>query len=298
LVTVRLIDAQNGESIWSDSLDRPEHEIFQIQERITKGIVYALKVPLRMEPQRILVPVRTESMPAYQSYLRARSAALSAAGLISAAGAAEKAMAEDPRFSPAAGLLAANFALYRTLSQESLATARDLGRKTLALDSSSSEAHEALGMALGIGEWDWKAAKLEFERAVQWAPNSPDAHAALAFGYLLPAGDLEGAEYEARKALELDGRSFLANEVLADVMRALGKEEDARTYARAAAEICGDCPRLRRPDTKVLPSFTNIDRAIAVHDPEVAFLQSDPQFAPLRQDQRFAHALTQLKLRE
>src|SRR5450432_1686016 len=72
-VTVKLLDTNTGEAIWSDTLERPEREVFDIQERIAKGIVYALNVPMRVDPQRILVPPRTASMGAYNDYLQARA---------------------------------------------------------------------------------------------------------------------------------------------------------------------------------------------------------------------------------
>lgn len=307
LVTVKLIDANSGEAIWSDSLDRPEREIFQIQERIAKGIVYALNVPMRMDPQRILVPVRTDSMLAYDSYLRARAAlrVFSREGLAKSSEFAEKAIAEDPKFSPAYGLLAANYGLFQQLSEESLGKAKVYGRKAVELDSSSPEAHEALGMALAIGEWDWKAAKLEFERALQWAPNSAEAHAAFALGYLMPMADLEGAEYEAHKAVELDGRSLIANSVAAEVMLARHNLPDHLKYFQAANQICRDCPRMHlqqesaqvnKPDVDAIFKWLNL--AIDRHMVELAFLQTDDQYTPLRKDARYAAALKRIGLKE
>lgn len=294
VVTAKLIDTNGGETIWSDTYNRPEGEIFKIEEEIAKSIVYSLKVPLRVDPQRILVPVRTQSLAAYHDYLRARAAlgTFSPENLAQSSLFAEKAVAEEPKFAPAYALLAANYAMYGgvygPLTSEALAKAMEFARKTNELDLSSGEAHSALGLALGIGEWDWKGAKMELERAIQWSPGSPDAHAAIALGYLLPSGDLEGAEYEARKALELDPLSYFGAGILQDVLQARGQGtggfgpiHEARAKASA-----GD----------VNSALLILESLVNRHDPGVIFLQSDVKFASLRKDPRYAALLKRVKL--
>ena len=71
-IAVQLIDTVSGQTIWSETYDRRDRDIFRIEEEIAKSIVYSLKVQLRVDPQRILVPPSTESTDAYKDYLRAR----------------------------------------------------------------------------------------------------------------------------------------------------------------------------------------------------------------------------------
>ena len=114
VIDAKLVDTTGGETIWYGTYDRPSRDIFQIQEEIAKSIVYGLKVQLRVDPQRILVPPRTESAPAYDDYLHARSfrGQLSRASLQKSSEYAEKALSEDGKYSPAAALLASNLALF------------------------------------------------------------------------------------------------------------------------------------------------------------------------------------------
>jgi tetratricopeptide (TPR) repeat protein len=91
-----------------------------------------------------------------------------------------------------------------------------------------------------MGDWNWKAARLELDRAVQWSPGSADAHSAFAIAYLAPMGQFEAAEYEARKAVELDPLSFLANYVAGTISLAQGKNEDAMEHFRTALAIYAD----------------------------------------------------------
>ena len=338
LIMVKLIDANGGETIWSGTYDRQEREIFQIQEEIAKSIVYALKVPLRMDPQRILVPPRTQSMDAANDYLRARvyKGQFSREGLAKSSEFAEKAIAEDPKYSPPYALLAANYGLVGPLTGERLAKAKSLARKTIEMDPSSGEAHAALGMSLGIGDWDWKGARLELERAVQWSPGSPDAHAAMALGYLMPAGDLDSAEYEARKAVELDPLSFFANCTLGKVLLARNSYQESIERFRMALTISGEFGYVHRDYATALAAagqkdlavaelakgaggvgssmnwmevarskavagdfdaaFAALERAVEQRDPEAVFLKSDIQLANLRKDPRYGALLRRLKL--
>ena len=320
LITANLIDTNGGETIWSETYDRPEREIFKIQEEIAKSIVYSLKVPLRVDPQRILVPVRTQSVEACQDYLRARAAlgAFSLDGLARSSEFARKAIIEDPKFAPAYALLAANIGLFGS----SFHKAKELARKTIEMDPSSVEAHAALGLALGMGEFDWKGARTELERAIQWSPGSADAHASMALGYLLPTGDPDGAEFEASKALELDPLSFFANRVAAEVFLARGKygeaidrfrvalaisaefQEVRREYAaarRAAGEPVGvdgafneACAKAAAGDLDA--AFASLDEVVEHRDREVVFVKSDIRLTNLRKDPRFGALLKRLKL--
>ncbi|HEY3741394.1 MAG TPA: tetratricopeptide repeat protein [Bryobacteraceae bacterium] len=242
-VTARLVDTNSGQTIWSDTYERPAKDVFQVQEAIAKSIVYSLKVQLRVDPERILVPPRTESQTAYDDYLRARYVLhpFSKEGLLKSNEYAQKSVTEDAKYGPSYAVLAENYTLlgyYQAIPlKEAAAKVEDLARKAIELDPSSGEAHAALGIALGLADWDWKGAQLELNRAVQWAPGSPDAHSAMALAYLAPAGQLEAAEYEAHKAVDLDPFSFVANDVAGYILLARGKPQEAIERYSAALGI-------------------------------------------------------------
>jgi len=339
-IAAQLIDTTSGEKIWSDTYDRPAIAIFQTQEEIAKSIVYTLKVPLRMDPQRILVPPRTSSITAYEDYLRARSFR-SQLDIQKSSEYAEKAIAEDGKYSPAYALLASNYGLYGSFmpipASESASRAKDFARKAIAMDSTSGEAHAALGAALVIADWDWKAARLELERGVQWSPGSPETHAAFAYFDLAPMGQFDSAEYEARKALELDPLSFFANYAAGYVLLAQAKHNEAldrfstaltqhQGFAAAHAnyglaliaagrkdegnaELAKSCELkncsgpmaqawLAAGQSDLNTAFIALNQAIDQRDPRALFIQSDTRFTSLRNDPRYNGILKQLRLRE
>jgi adenylate cyclase len=45
-ITAQLIDATQGQHLWSERYDRPLQDIFAVQDEIRKQIVFALKVKL------------------------------------------------------------------------------------------------------------------------------------------------------------------------------------------------------------------------------------------------------------
>lgn len=249
-ITATLVDTMNGETIWSDTYERQARDIFRIQEEIAKSIVYSLKVQLRVDPQRLLVPQRTDSPQAFEDYLRARyfRNQFSREGLANSNKYAQQAIAGDPNYAPAYALLAMNTILsgyYKVIPMDEAAQkSKELARKAIAIDPSSNEAHAALGTALAFGDWDWKGAHDELQRAAQWSPGSPDAHAAFALAYLMPLGMLEEAEFESKKALSLDPLSLFATYQTGYVLLARGKNAEAISRLETALSIYQNFPDL------------------------------------------------------
>jgi adenylate cyclase len=65
-----LIDAPTGQHLWAERYDRPLPEIFALQDEIRQKIVTALKVKLIPEEQERLRRFPTDSLEAYDYFLR------------------------------------------------------------------------------------------------------------------------------------------------------------------------------------------------------------------------------------
>ena len=72
-VTGQLIDGPTGGHVWADRYDRELTDIFAIQDEITQTIVEQLKVRLLPEEKQSIGQTPTESVEAYDYYLRAAS---------------------------------------------------------------------------------------------------------------------------------------------------------------------------------------------------------------------------------
>src|SRR5262249_28381918 len=95
-------------------------------------------------------------------------------------------------------------------SAELFPKARAAAEKALAIDNDLAEAHVSLGL-LHSADLNIKAAKREFERAVDLNPNYALAHYFLGFSGLAPRGQLDQALIEVKRAVELDPFSVIMN---------------------------------------------------------------------------------------
>jgi adenylate cyclase len=69
-ITAQLIDAVQGQHLWSERYDRPLQEIFAVQDEIRQQIVFALKVKFTPEEQERFKNAPTNNLEAYDYFLR------------------------------------------------------------------------------------------------------------------------------------------------------------------------------------------------------------------------------------
>ena len=102
-VNAALLDAATGKHVWTDRFDRPEAEVFAVQDQMRKELVDALGVaPLATEAAQIARPP-TANLEAYDSFLRGEQAARNGSikGLREALDLYETAVELDPNFAEA-----------------------------------------------------------------------------------------------------------------------------------------------------------------------------------------------------
>ena len=91
-----------------------------------------------------------------------------------------------------------------TPPREGFARAKSAALTALSLDETIAEAHSALGVVLGIGDFDWRGAGREFERAFEVNASSAVARCYYAGWNLQPVGEVEQGLAEMRRALAID----------------------------------------------------------------------------------------------
>ena len=69
-ITVQLIRAKDGTHLWSQRYDRKLKDVFEIQDEIATSVVDALAMNLPETTQKRMVQKRTDSVAAYQEYLK------------------------------------------------------------------------------------------------------------------------------------------------------------------------------------------------------------------------------------
>src|SRR6516165_4261544 len=72
-ITAQLIDASTGGHVWAERFDRDLTDIFAVQDDVTAKIVSALSLNLNASDLRRIAAARTDSIEAYDCFLRGRA---------------------------------------------------------------------------------------------------------------------------------------------------------------------------------------------------------------------------------
>lgn len=248
---VRLIDARDGSTRWSETYDREMGDIFVVQDEISRAVTHALNVQLagggraRQSARR-----HTPSIEAYEWYLRGMDQTLRRGQALEYF---NRAIAADSNFAAAyAGLVheyIGEAADAPGNKRESFARAEQAALKAVALDDSLAEAHVGLGRAR-IVQRDWAGAEAALKQALALDPRAPRAFEALALLYLWtgrPAEQLSAA----RAGMEIDPLSRSAISQMALALTMNGRCDEAIELLRplkalsppagVAAVIGGQC---------------------------------------------------------
>jgi TolB-like protein/Tfp pilus assembly protein PilF len=184
-ITAQLVDATSGYHLWAERYDRDLHDIFAVQDEITKTIVSALEVKLTEGEQKCVGRALTNNMEAYDYYLRGREyhELTTEEANARAREMLEKAIALDPNFATAYAYLGWTYfeewSLGWSQNPQTLEHAFALAQQAVALDSSLSDGHRLLGI-VHLWKKQYEQAISAVERANALDPNCADAYAALA----------------------------------------------------------------------------------------------------------------------
>lgn len=243
-VQVRLVDASDGSTRWSETYEREIQDVFSIQEDIARAVADELDVRLTGDPGVRLVRHQTSSVAAYELFLRGSDETLrrSDSGIRQGVEYLKKAIAADSTYAAAYAGLAR---LYMNLSYrddtgmpagELRALAEQAALKAIALDDSLAEGHSVLGMIRWGVTNDLTSAEYELKRATVLDPAHSRSHATLAQFYLRIGRPAE-ALMEARRALENDPLSPIAHAEVAHALLANEGYDEALDRLEPIAEL-------------------------------------------------------------
>jgi TolB-like protein/Tfp pilus assembly protein PilF len=230
-----LWDTRGGNVVFNEEMAAPDGNLFELQTRLAEKVWKALGVdPLPIE-RRQVERSYTESISAYQLYLRGRSEMTnrSVEALTAAAATFSSSIREDPNFALAYVGLADALALLNLYSVSPPANSYDEAKRNLTraleLDANLAEAHATLGYIRFFHDRDRTGSELEFRRAIQVNPSYAPAHHWFALT-LAAKGEKTDAETEIAIAKRLDPRSAAIRSAAGVVHFQLGD------FARAISE--------------------------------------------------------------
>jgi len=179
-ITAQLINTVTGFHLWSQSYDRELKDILKLQTEIATAVTQALKATLLADTAASIELGGTQNPQAYDAYLRGENASRDVVHqdtVLAGIAALDEAIRLDPAFARAyvrisveESLFAAYFAM-GSQTREYFGRAREAAEKAVALAPNLGRAHAALGAALLLGYFDFRAALAEQERALSLSPN-------------------------------------------------------------------------------------------------------------------------------
>ncbi len=219
-LTAQLTSTRDGQVLWSDAFERTGADVFAVQDAFTTAIVAALTPRLAQaagvtaRPEQASVAARgTTDAAAYDLYLKGRYywAQRGAGPLDSAVKYLEAAVQRDSTFARGWSALALAYVIRSDYNIDvdfapSDAKAEVAARRALVLDSTSADAHAALGFR-AIRRFDFAQAAASMATARRREPGSAIAAHWSAI-YFHAVGDTIHADEQMERALTLDPLSL------------------------------------------------------------------------------------------
>jgi serine/threonine-protein kinase len=231
-MTVQLINALDGYTLWSERYDREIQDVFAIQEDIARTIVETLRVRLTSDQDGSLTKRHTDDLEAYELYLRGRYCWFRRGMLKKSMGHFQRALEKDPNYALAYHGLADGYCvlgLYGFAPPDAVVPkAAAAVERAVALAGDLAEVRTSQGF-LQLISWDWVAAERTLSSAISLNPNYPLAYSFHSW-LLTTVGREREAQEAARRGQELDPLSPVTTGIAALVAY------HARDYDRAIHE--------------------------------------------------------------
>lgn len=183
-ITAQLNDVATGSHLWAERYDRDLSDVFAVQDEITEAIVAAIEPQLYAAESFRAQRKPPDSMDAWDLVMRALSHfwRVTRQDNVVAQALLEKAIAIDPNYGQALGVLAASYMFTAHMGWAEMATAAPIAERSalaaLRSDSEDPWAHHALANVYLFARRRFDDALAEFELALLLNPNF-----ALAQGY-------------------------------------------------------------------------------------------------------------------
>jgi eukaryotic-like serine/threonine-protein kinase len=208
-VHAELMNVDQGSQIWGGQYTRKNTDVFSLQEDLAREISEKLRVQLTGDEKQRLAKRYTTNAEAYELYLKGRYYwnKRTGEGFVQARDYFQQSIDKDPAYALAyAGLADA----YAQLAFFNVAPARDVmpkakaaAMKALEIDGQLGEAYLPLGYVAYTYDFDWAAAKTDFDKALELNKSYARAHTFYPL-YLSALGQSQEAVAVARSALATD----------------------------------------------------------------------------------------------
>jgi adenylate cyclase len=240
-ITGQLIDTTTGAHIWADRIDGVLDDIFELQDRVASSVVGAIEPRLRLSEIERATRKPTESLDAYDLYLRAvaQTHKFTEESLREAVALAKNARAIDSSYAPAAALIGwcrtlQSVQSWGAVSETEVAEAIVLARQAIEGGRDDPDVLSLTGITMFFLAGEPAVALAVIDRALDLNPNSALAWGARGWvlcaqqNQLIPAIE---AEQHAMRLSPLDPLAFIFSAGLAFAHLAAARYEEAIEWA-------------------------------------------------------------------
>jgi TolB-like protein len=265
-ITGQLIETITGAHIWADHFDGALDDIFELQDKVASNVVGAIEPRLRLSEIGRATRKPTESLDAYDLYLRALGQfhKYTDEGIRSAVALLPQALTIDPSYAPAAAMIGWCRLLqgrqrWGPVSDAQVAEGLRLARQAIEAGRDDPDTLWTGGYVIAVFAGERTTASSVIQRALMLNPNS--AYAWSANGWVLrfgcqPRPAIEAFQHAMRLSpLDPLGYTFSGGLALAHV--AAGRYEEAAEWADRSLR---EQPRYSIAIWMKVVSFAHLDR--------------------------------------
>jgi TolB-like protein/DNA-binding winged helix-turn-helix (wHTH) protein/Tfp pilus assembly protein PilF len=237
-ISARLLQAIDGKQLWSGQFDEKFTDIFAVQDSISERVAAALKIRLRGKDKNHY----TINVEAYQLYMKGRFHLIKATrpDTDTSISYFQQAIVADPLYALAYAGIADGYRGRAVGGEQpstnSMLKARAAANKAIEIDDSLAEAHTSVGLVIYWYDWDWKAAEMHHQRAIELNPNSADALQFYAH-LLSTTGRHSEALTKIKRARELDPLNLRINALEGLFLLHAGQTDEAITALQKTLEL-------------------------------------------------------------
>jgi TolB-like protein/Flp pilus assembly protein TadD len=225
-ITVQLVRTSDGSHLWSRHYDRPMKDLFRIQDEVAAEVVRALQTSIPAQDQS-LPRTRTNNIAAYQEYLKgiALLPGRKVPQMREAVAHFERAIALDPGYARAYVGAADTYNLldqYGNISAAERERGHQYVLRALELAPQLGEAHIANGARLlNLGDLD--GAEREYKRGIELAPGYATGYQWYGEMLMFNLGRADEALPMLAHAVSLDPLSPIVSDMHASALIAAGR---------------------------------------------------------------------------
>ncbi len=241
-ISVQLIDAVADRLLWAQQYEGTTAGVLELQAEAACSVAKEVSVQLTPREESRLRGPRVIDPRAYEAYLRGRFHWNRRTETEMRRGIAqfEQAIAIDPDYPQPYVGIADSYNLLgdmnAMLPHEAAAKSKAALARALELDPELGEAHTSLGSLQMFYDWDWKAARKSYDKALALQPGYPTAHQW--YAELLSAlGEFDRGIDEARRAYEMDPQAPIMGTTLGDSYFFARRYDEALAVLRHTIEI-------------------------------------------------------------